>query len=228
MRLLSFIFSLFMVGTVAMGADRIAPPADPASRAAVLKYTQAVQQADEAARKAKLAAAKTFITALTKAKDAAMKSGNLEAANEAQALIDTAQAEVDALTPGEATPAKADKLPAGKFYTIEAAKEWQDTVEVKQGDKVTIKAGGEWTYRKETPPFGPSGYTIDNSRSPHYYLEGRIGDGSPFAINDGLTLNIGLDGMLQMEMKNMRNAGPREDNTGEMKVTVQVQPAPER
>ena len=111
---------------------------------------------------------------------------------------------------------------------VPAATTWFDTgIDLKPGDKVTIKASGTWKNAVNGTPVGPNGFggdplpgsTLDTASFAS--LIGRIGtDGAPFFVGESFEREASATGRLFLQMNDI--VGGLGDNSGELQVTIEV------
>ncbi|MDB5290148.1 MAG: hypothetical protein JWL69_1389 [Phycisphaerales bacterium] len=183
-----------------------APPRSSSAVAAMKEYERSIDAAEKACREAKLLAENKLVEKLKPALVAATKAGNLVEANSIERVMKESKSRAEELRLSPEAP---------KAFKIEAAEDWQPTVEVQQGQEIRIRAAGKWcaniTKRKSTT-FGPDG--SDGS----CYLEGRIGDGEAFRIGSSLNFTAKMAGTLEMRMHD----SPRDDNDGALDVGIMM------
>ncbi len=166
---------LCIVSSLAIAAD---PPQTKAGRSAIERYTAARQKLD-AEYQAKLAAL------------------NRQLATELRAAIKQATRNGD-LADAQALQEYLDRL-VGRTYTfqIDAAKDWQPTIEVKAEQKIVIEAEGGWCADVRRPNDRTStaaGLTVNGRHI--MYLEGRIGTGRPTQLDEYRSIVADADGVL--------------------------------
>ncbi len=198
-----------LAGGVIVAQQQVSPRS-PAARKALERRDYAVRKAEQEYRRALAEAHRTLIADLETAKAAAMKANQLDEANAIQAAIDAAQADLDAAM-GKAQT---------RTFEIDAARNWQPTVEVRAGQRVEIVSRGRWTAAKSNPAFmsGPEGIPHPRTKVHSYYLEGRIGS-KQFPIGARTSFVVEEDGVLDMRQN---ETGSRDDNEGSVSVTVRI------
>jgi len=125
--------------------------------------------------------------------------------------------------------------------TVIGNRSWQDSgVAITQGQKVSLRASGEWTGQmefvsKETFIVrwkGPEGgFAVDPARASLFLLPsvlggalvGKIGpDGAPFLVGASLDLTASVSGNLFLAMND--DQGMLKDNQGSVQVSISVGP----
>jgi len=109
-------------------------------------------------------------------------------------------------------------------FRIDAQTPWQDTIELRRGDRVTMSAKGAWTvYFGAGPKYicSPNGQGEGEKRWGH--LSARIGEGKPFFAGSDCTFTAESDGILRLQIGDAPGSLP--DNMGYLTVTVRVEPS---
>ena len=115
-----------------------------------------------------------------------------------------------------------------EHIAVYSYRQWQSAgVWLEAGDRVQIRASGQWQYSPAVKPHGPEGGWI----APGYYpvpgalggaLLGRIGEnGAPFFVGRRATAYAEKAGMLFFRI----NDDLLGDNQGKLEITLEVQPA---
>lgn len=93
--------------------------------------------------------------------------------------------------------------------------EWQHTIKVKRGERITIKASGTWNWGLgKTANCGPNG----ESDRGFGWLECRIGGGRPFKVGEEISFIATAGGILSLRMKDDNCS----DNSGCLKVVIET------
>ncbi len=204
----SMLLVIALAASVCIAADTPAPKS-PAATAAIKKAEVAITRAEEAFRQAKALALKQLVTDLKGAMANATKAGNLDEANAIKAKMDEAMGEVDAL----ANAGKSHR------FVIRADRPWQNTVDVRAANTLTIRAMGKWNPGPAHSVYGPAGGTPPGQDAERFYLEGRIGNGNSFRVGESMTVTAEADGALQLQMFDSDHS----DNGGEMRVVITIE-----
>jgi hypothetical protein len=194
-----------MLGADDKPAD--APPKSPSAVAAMREYDKSIDAAEKACREAKLAAEKKLIEKLKPALIIATKAGNLAEANSIEKAMKDSSSRAEELR----SPSDTQKV-----FKIEAARDWQRTVKVQEGQEISIRAAGKWcgnSNDRRNATVGPEGRPDG-----FYALEGSIGGGPVFKIGSSFTITAKATGTLEMRMHD----NDREDNDGALEVRVVV------
>lgn len=164
------------------------PPRTKAGRSAIERYSAAKAKLDAEYQARFTGLQRQLAVDLRAAIKVATRNGDLEDAQALQEYL--------------------DKL-VGRTYTfqIDAAKDWQPTIEVEKGQKIRVDAEGEWS--------GGVAYAGPDGRVGSYYLEARIGD-QLFRVGRGADIDVHQDGTLEMRMHD----DVFDDNEGAITVTV--------
>jgi hypothetical protein len=190
------------------GAD--APPIhSEAGRAAVAKHDAAVKRAETAYKKALTDADRQEVADLEVALRHAMDTKQLDEAN---ALNAEKKAAMDRMA-GELGKVEA------RTFTIYANTDWQPTIQVQKGEKITVRAEGVWQWcvpRGAGGTCGPNGQIDPSQHKVLYYLVGRISQGEAFKIGSAAAFTAGDSGMLSMQMMDTG----LDDNAGNLSVTI--------
>ena len=109
-------------------------------------------------------------------------------------------------------------------FRIDAQTSWQDSVELRAGDRVVISAKGAWsTYFGGGPNYicTPDGRSEGDD---HWgYLAARVGNGEPFFAGGNCAFAAETDGMLRFQIHNEPTS--LANNMGYLTVSVQIFPA---
>jgi hypothetical protein len=138
-------FALPLLSVLMLVAADVPEAKSPEARAALAKYQAAVKSADDAAARAKVAAGKELVAALEKAKRGAMAGGDLQGANEVQAMIDSA---------GEDSVAKAPTVEGRYLYGW--LRDGERIFNVDEQGKI-VTGGGDW---EKTLAVGKAGVVV--------------------------------------------------------------------
>ena len=109
--------------------------------------------------------------------------------------------------------------PVVETFTIDAAQSWQPTVEVAEGQVVTIRARGMWCGDTRNPrqtTCGPDGMTKGGELV--YHLEGRVGDGQAFRVGNSARFTAPASGTLSFRMSD----GNHTNNSGSVTVAIEL------
>jgi len=198
----------------------------PAAIAAKAKYDKSVKDAQDAYIKALQAAQAEYITALDKARMDAYKADNVaevEALSKEKYRI---QEEQKSLSPEDGKPALVQlKSVTG---TVTPKQRWTKVLDVKEGQVLEITATGTWRghdSKDVSDPDGTKGRVLYGNNSGA--LMGKVGEnGVAFLVGKSVTYTVKSDGSLFLGPNSHFNWS-RDNNTGELKVTVNVK-APKR
>lgn len=190
-------------------------PRLPAVKNAIKQYEVAAEKARKEYLMALIDLDRRLITDMEGALKQVMQAGNLDEAKRIEAAVLTAKE-----TMGKHQDELRGKAKVQEF-TIEAAKSWQPTIEVKKGQRVEVRASGTWNGAVDHGDKGISG--PDGTRHPQhgrltYYLEGKVGEGSAFKIGSRAEFTADTDGPLVMRM----NDTNRPNNSGALSVAISV------
>ncbi len=185
---------IVLIAAVAMGVGAVGDkPISrefklPQSRAAKMKYDNAMKKAYEVWRLAAMAADKQYILDLDEAKKAAMRSTNLEEANRVAAVTQDIDTHFRDLLKGP-NPHNSTIV---KVY---AEKEWQPVIKVKKDQKLKIVVAGKWNINtKQTNGLcGPEGRQDGFGK-----LMGKLNDEGDFVVGAGCEWIADADGVLSM------------------------------
>jgi hypothetical protein len=177
---------VLLLAAVSFGAD--APqPKSPAAVQAIAKSERAIKSAEDAFRAAKLASLKQLVQDLRGAIVAATKAGQLEEANAIKAAMDGAQGEIDAL------------VNAGKAhrFVVKAGREWTETIQVTEGQQVSIQIDGQWKFGHEAKNIGRPEGEADGKR---FGPIARVADGPSISVGAQSTLTADRDGIISLRL----------------------------
>lgn len=186
------------------------PPTSRGARQALATLEDAKARAEAAYKDALKQAAKLAVKDLQVAKNAALRSKDLDEANRIVAAIATVE--------GTAQEAQSGVKPV--VTRVDAKEDWQSVGEFQAGDKVSLTAKGQWSFDKADKKAltGPDGTTRLNER--FGYLEGRIGE-TVFPVGKTFTFTAKEAGILQLRMHDPWKL----DNMGSVDVAVKTEPA---
>jgi hypothetical protein len=194
--------TLLVATALCFSALAIEPPETRAGRPAIKRYAAAKAKLDADYQARLTGLQRQLAVDLRAAIKVATRNGDLADAQALQEYL--------------------DKL-VGRTYTfqIDAAKDWQPTIEVKKGQKISIEAEGEWCAN--TSEGAKATCTADGLMHPVlrkevWYLEGRIGEGVAERLDTACEFVASEDGVLRLRM----NDTDHSDNSGELYVTVSV------
>lgn len=177
----------------------------PQAKEAIHKRDAQIAAAESVYKQALLKAKGDCVRDLKIAMTVATRQGNLDDANLIKAELDRTQSEIDQL---------AGKLRQERFR-VAATLMWNDTVQLKKGQRIRIQSVGEWSLNGRKS-------VADVSKWPP---RGRVGDGKPFEIGVDYTLTADKDGILQMGINDGERQDFYNDNFGEIAVTITFLPS---
>lgn len=197
-----------------------APPDTARYRQAVTRHAEVLRQAEATYLRAGIEADKRLAAELQTALDEAMSAKRLEDANGLEAALRAAKADL------EARQARLIDVTAKRATVrVSASKGWQTVREVAKGEKISLRAAGDWVYNNTAPDVyrsGPAGREGTKDRGPlpterTGALIGRIGE-KVFVVGEGLSLTVPESGKLELRI----NDGDEglDDNRGELEVQI--------
>ena len=169
-------------------------PQSKAAVAAIERYMAAKDKLDAEYQAKVENATLTLRQELASALDNAARAGRLEEANTIRSLIDRV-------------------VGATRAFKIEAAKDWQPTIEVQKGQRIEIEVEGQWLTDASRPTLSSDANGLNVGKYYVMYMEGRIGEGEAFRIGTSKTLDVPVSGMLQLRCYDPQ----RQDNAGSVK-----------
>ena len=177
------------------------------------KREQAIAQARRVYQQAVLAAERQCVAEYQQAAQTAAKGGNIDlvaalagAKKMAEKRLEEAQANIN-----------------GRSFTIYADKDWQPTIDVKKGQKITAQAEGRWcgnVVEGLTATCGPEGMLPLGEHVEWWYLEASVAGGVPVRVNASKAWQADTSGQLCFRMGDSIHS----DNSGSVTVRLTVQP----
>ena len=193
---------VLLLASLAFAGDELR---HPPARKALARAEQETRKAEQVYRQELLRIQKALVGELERAKADAMQQQLLDEANAIQAAIDAAQGEV----------AKLEGKPVVQTFTIDAALPRTPTIDVRSGEKISIRATGRWSHSPtDKNGYGPEG--AGRAGSDLGTLQGQIGNGDPFLVGRGRDFIADADGTLYLFM---RDSTPK-DNQGSIQATI--------
>jgi hypothetical protein len=208
------------------GAKQPAAAAAPKSgkaRSARQRLDAAMEKADEAWRRAAIAAHREYVKGMEDALKAAGAAGNADDVALIAAALSEGKEELAELEKKKGRGARADGAGGGtaKSGRVLANKTWQPVLKVKKGQVLKITAKGEWVVSSGRGlRSGPDGAGEEFEGHPVGMLVARIGNRT-FGVGAAAEIEVPSSGVLEMMCNDVE--GHRDDNGGHLDVTIEVE-----
>ena len=209
----TLIMAIALLISVGAQAEEPSEPKSSSARGAIAQYERDVRAAEQAYLRSVQRARAQMKRDLEKAKQLAMKAGDLDEANAIQAKLDEIAE--------EALATSRDTVKA------EANASWQKVADLKKGVQVIITAAGGWTNGLDSKtPIGPMGNPDHLEHGlPNLALIGRIGpEGKPFLIGEKLEFAPEQGGELQVIMNRAYWRKTEDRMIGTMRLKITIKP----